>query len=151
MWPRSGFLDNSISRTISFAKRFFARGEQCRQLQRLDREELEKIARDIGVSVFELFKLASERDDIQELLKRRLAETGLSEEILRECYPKALGDLNRVCASCAVSAQCSDDFQHGRQGRSEYCPNTAAIDALRKSNDLNKMAVRTSTSHPPVV
>lgn len=148
MWQRSGFLENSIGGVVSLAKRLFARDEQSRQLQRLDHAEFEKIARDIGVSVSELFALASKRVDIQELLKRRLAEIGLSEDLLRECYPKVLSNLDRVCAGCAFTAQCSDDFKQHRPGRSDYCPNTPTLEALRERNESKSMPAHMSLKQP---
>lgn len=90
-----------IGHVVSWAKRLSHRFSQSDELRKLDPEEINRIARDFGVSVSELLVVAKSDVGVQALLKQRLVEIGLSEELLQNRYPKQFGDLNRVCASCS--------------------------------------------------
>lgn len=126
-----------IDHVVSWAKKFARRFGQSTELQRLDPDELSRIARDFGISVSELLTLAKSDAGVQDLLTQRLAEMGLSEELLQKKHPHEFGDLNRVCASCASTKRCANDFLRHKAGHSEYCPNTDTLEALRAAGDSN--------------
>lgn len=124
-----------IGRVVSWAKKLSDRYVQSEELRKLDPEEINRIARDFGVSVSELLVVARSDVGVQALLKQRLVEVGLSEELLQKRHPKEFGDLNRVCASCVSAKRCASDFQQQKSGRSDYCPNTFTLDALRVKSE----------------
>jgi hypothetical protein len=126
-----------IGYVVSWARRLSLRAGQSNELQRLDPEEINRIARDFGISVSDLLTLAKSDVGVQELLKQRLAEMGLSEQLLQNKHPREFGDLNRVCASCASTKRCANDFLQHKPGHSEYCPNTDTLEALRAAGDAN--------------
>jgi hypothetical protein len=120
-----------IGRVVSWAKKLSLRYGQSDELRKLDPEEISRIARDFGISPSELLKVARSDVGVQALLKQRLIEMGLSETLLQNQHPKEFGDLNRVCAGCASAKRCASDFQQQKSGRSDYCPNTFTLEALR--------------------
>lgn len=139
MERRTGRLESvpMIGHVVSWAKQLSLRFGQSNELQKLDPDEINKIARDFGISVSELLTLAKSDVRVQELLKQRLAEMGLSEELVRNKHPNEFGDLNRVCACCASTKRCANDFLQHKPGHSEYCPNTDTLEALRVQGDAN--------------
>ena len=126
-----------IDHVVSWAKKFARRFGQSNELQKLDPDEISRIARDFGISVSELLTLAKSDAGVQDLLTQRLAEMGLSEELLQKNHPHEFGDLNRVCASCGSTKRCAKDFLQHKASHSEYCPNTDTLEALRASGDSN--------------
>lgn len=126
-----------IGPVISWARNLSLRFGQSNELQKLDPEEISKIARDFGISVSDLLTLAKSNAGVQDLLTQRLAEMGLCEDILKNKHPREFGDLNRVCASCASTKRCTNDFLQHKPGHSEYCPNTDTLEALRAIGDAN--------------
>ncbi|MDO8980443.1 MAG: hypothetical protein Q7V17_14545 [Afipia sp.] len=139
MERRTGRLESvpMIGHVVSWAKQLSLRFGQSNELQKLDPEEINRIARDFGVSVSELLTLAKTSAGVQELLKQRLAEMGLSEELLQKKHPNEFGELNRACAVCTSTKRCAKDFLQYKPGRSEYCPNTDTLEALRVQGDAN--------------
>ena len=123
---------------IAWTRGLSSRFTRSRELRSLDPHELGSIARDLGVTVPELFRLASQGANIEWLLEKRLAEMGLSESLMRARHPKVLRDLDRVCGNCASARRCASDFAHNRSGRSEYCPNTQTLEALQKSAEVDR-------------
>jgi len=126
-----------IGHVVSWAKRLSLRFRQSDELRGLDPDEMKRIARDFGISVSELLVVAKSDVGVQELLRQRLVEIRLSEELLQKKHPHEFGDLNRVCASCASTKRCASDFLRHKPGRSEYCPNTDTLEALRAMGDAN--------------
>lgn len=139
MERRTGRLETvpMIGHVVSWARKLSVRFGQTSELQKLDPDEINRIARDFGVSVSDLLTLAKSDGHVQELLTQRLAEMGLSEKLLQDRHPKEFGDLNRVCASCASTKRCTNDFLQHKSGHSDYCPNTDTLEALRAIGDAN--------------
>jgi len=139
MEQRAGRFKNVpiIGQVISWAKSFSQRLVQSNELQKLDPEEISKIARDFGISVSDLLTLAKCDTRVQVLLTQRIAEMGLSEKLLQNNHPAEFGDLNRVCANCCSTTRCANDFLQHRTGHSEYCPNTETLEALRAAGDAD--------------
>ncbi|WP_425994854.1 DUF6455 family protein [Afipia sp. DC4300-2b1] len=139
MERRPGRLETvpMIGHIVSWAKKFSWQFGRSNELQELEPDEIRRIARDFGVSVSDLLTLAKSDVHVQELLTQRLAEMGLSEKLLQDKHPREVGDLYRVCASCASTKQCTNDFLQHKSGHSEYCPNTETLEALRAIGDAN--------------
>lgn len=85
MERRTGRLESvpMIGHVVSWAKQLSLRFGQSNELQKLDPDEINRIVRDFGISVSELLTLAKTSAGVQELLKPRFAEVGLSEELLQ--------------------------------------------------------------------
>ncbi|EGP08174.1 hypothetical protein CSIRO_1900 [Bradyrhizobiaceae bacterium SG-6C] len=139
MEPQAGPLErvSILGHVMSWAKRCSQRFRRPDGLQALDADEVNRIARDFGLSTSDLLTLAGSGSHVRELLTQRLAGMGLSEEILKKKHFSEFGDLNRVCANCTSTKRCASDFQNGRSGHSGYCPNTDTLEALRAAGDAN--------------
>lgn len=127
-----------VSGFLAWTRGLSSRFTRARELRSLDPQELGGIARDLGITVPELFRLASQGVNIEWLLEKRLAEMGLSESLMRARHPKVLRDLDRVCGNCASAKRCASDFAQNKSGRSAYCPNTQTLEALQKSTELER-------------
>lgn len=121
-----------IGRLIERMKRLAGRSADSAELRSLDDRQVGQLAGEFGLSRAELFALCANKAS-GGLLKQRLAEFGLSEEMLAKLHPEVLQDLQRVCGTCTTSARCADDFVQNRDsGREEYCPNTCTLYALKQ-------------------
>jgi hypothetical protein len=121
-----------ISRLIARMKRLSGRSERLSELRGLDDRQVGQIAHEFGLSRSELFTLCANKAS-GNLLKQRLAEFGLTEELLAKKHPEVLQDLQRVCGTCTTTARCANDFAaHRDSGRDEYCPNTCTLYALKQ-------------------
>jgi hypothetical protein len=118
------------------ASRFVKYGE----LQGLDRTEFAQIARDLNLSPSELYAISTGGNLSGDLLNKRMAEFGLSPEVVRKQHPEVSRDLERVCGMCSSKERCVDEFgQPGASlGRSDYCPNTQTLQALEGENPMTE-------------
>jgi hypothetical protein len=109
------------------ASRFVTDGE----LRGLDRTEFAQIARDLNLSPPELYTISTGGNLSAGLLNKRMAEFGLSPELVKKQLPEVSRDLERVCGMCSSKQQCASEFgQRGsNQSRSDYCPNTQTLEA----------------------
>jgi hypothetical protein len=100
------------------------------EMQRLDSQEVEAIARELNLTAAELGALASASSSLQSL-NTRLAHAGLSEEALAASHGDVLRDLRRVCSLCPARARCARDIARERRATpSKYCPNEQTLRAL---------------------
>ncbi|MCP4614922.1 MAG: hypothetical protein GY844_00670 [Bradyrhizobium sp.] len=121
-----------ISRLIAHMKRLAGRAGQLSELWRMDERQVGEIAHDLGLSRFELTTLCANVGS-GDLLKRRLAQFALKEEMLAKSHPDVLQDLQRVCGTCTVTSRCAHDFAvHRDSDRDGYCPNTCTLYALKQ-------------------
>jgi hypothetical protein len=115
-------------------RNWIAARESALELQCAGAAEIERIAQDLGLSSFELQKLATHPDE-RDLLAERMAVLHLKPAALAESDPATLRDLQRVCALCGARNRCASDFEE--QGRDpawqewrDYCPNATTLSAL---------------------
>jgi hypothetical protein len=121
-----------IRQLIARMKRFSDRATQLSELRGMDNQQIDAIAHEFGLSRTELFTMCANKAS-GDLLKQRLAQFGLSEEMLAKKHPEVLQDLQRVCGTCATTSRCAVDFAaHRDSGRDEYCPNTCTLYALKQ-------------------
>jgi hypothetical protein len=121
-----------IGRLIAQMKRLAGRSEDLPELRSMDDQQVGQIAHEFGLSRAELFTLCANKRS-GGLLRQRLAEFGLTEELLAKKHPEVLQDLQRVCGTCTSASRCADDFAlQDISSRDEYCPNTCTLDALKQ-------------------
>lgn len=104
-----------------------------RELARLGARDVERLARDSGVSNAELVALARQGPDAGSLLPRRLAALGLDAEELARREPQVLRDLQRVCSLCESTGRCRRELNRDPDNPAweTYCPNVTTLRALR--------------------
>lgn len=107
---------------------------QCRlRLETCDRNEIERMAQDVGLSAGELRQLSERGPDAAKLLFERLHALHLDADALAKNAPSTLRDLERLCSSCISKKRCQLDLMlvpndpHWRQ----YCPNVGTLDDVR--------------------
>jgi hypothetical protein len=95
--------------------------------------DVERMARDLGVSVPQLHKLASLGPQSDDPLLRRIAALDLDIKEVTDLAPQTLRELQRTCALCANKRLCARDFTRNAGSNpawETYCPNAATLMAL---------------------
>lgn len=94
--------------------------------------EVERVAREVGVTVAELKALARLGPDAADLLPRRVAALGLNSDEVMRAEPRTVQDLQRVCSLCECQKQCARDLAHNSTDSAweKYCPNVETLKAL---------------------
>ena len=107
---------------------------QCRQrLDACDKNEIARIARDVGLSPGDLRQMAELGPDAAQQLLERMAVLHLDAEALAKRDPSTMRDLQRLCSACVSKKRCQRDLMltpddpHWRQ----YCPNAGTLDAVQ--------------------
>ena len=95
-------------------------------------EEVERLARDVGVSASELRRLANLGPDSADLLLRRMAALDLDRNEVSRTEPRTFQDLQRVCALCNSHRRCKRGLARDAADPAwqDYCPNAATLMAL---------------------
>jgi len=104
------------------------------EFQDINGKEFQQIARDLNLSVSELYAVTTGRNLACDLLSKRLVTSGLSLHEVRHRHPAILRDLQRTCANCDSTGRCARELSRpdSKQDRSDYCPNTHALQALEQ-------------------
>ena len=122
-----------LGKLIGRMKNLSARIAQLVELRSIDERQLDQIAGEFGMSKSDLYALCANKAPTGDLLRQRLAEFGLSEQMLAKRHPEVLQDLQRVCGNCVTTSRCAQDLAaHRMAGRDDYCPNTCTLYALRQ-------------------
>lgn len=99
------------------------------EIERLDPQELKRLARDLGTSVGEIRVLATKDKNSADLLVRRMATLGLTPA---RVDPMIMRDLERCCSKCSDKGLCVHELED--QPREplwpKYCPNEQTLAAL---------------------
>lgn len=113
------------------------------ELQGLDRTEFAQVARDLNLSPSELYAISTGGNLSGDLLNTRMAEFGLSPEVVKKHHPEVSRDLERVCGMCSAKKRCaSESGQRGSDpSRSDYCPNTQTLQALERESVIEERAL----------
>ena len=95
-------------------------------------QEVERMARDLSISVPELRKLASLGPQSADLLLRRMAALDLDNKEVSEIAPQTLREMQRTCALCTNKRLCARDLVRDASipAWETYCPNAATLKAL---------------------
>jgi hypothetical protein len=94
--------------------------------------EVERMARDLGMPVSELRKIADHGPEAADLLVRRMAVLNLDRDEIATTAPSTFQDLQRLCTLCESHRQCARDLEHDPADAAweEYCPNVAMLKLL---------------------
>jgi hypothetical protein len=95
-------------------------------------DEVDRIARDVGVSAAELRTLARLGPDAADPLLRRMTALGLDEKQVFQTEPRTFQDLQRICSMCDSHKRCAQDLARNLTDPvwEDYCPNAATLKAL---------------------
>jgi hypothetical protein len=94
--------------------------------------EVERIARDVGVSGADLSILASKWPDDADLLYWRMTEIKLDRTEITQAEPQVMRDLQRVCTVCGSKWKCEHELAKNPSDPAwqKYCPNATTLSAL---------------------
>ncbi len=94
--------------------------------------EVDRMARDVGMSVYELQRLNRRGPHAADLMLRRMAALNLDRDEVAAVQRATFLDLQRVCANCDCKGRCKRDLaQHADDAVWEdYCPNVATLKML---------------------
>jgi hypothetical protein len=94
--------------------------------------EMERIARDVGVSGADLSILAGKWPDAADLLYRRMNEIKLDRMEITQADAQVIRDLQRVCTVCGSKRRCEHALAKNPSDPAweKYCPNATTLLAL---------------------
>jgi hypothetical protein len=95
-------------------------------------DDVNRMARDVGLSVYELQRLTSRGSHAADLMLRRLAALNLDRDEVAAVHRATFLDLQRVCTNCDCKGRCKRDLaqQPEDAGWEDYCPNVATLKML---------------------
>ena len=104
-------------------------------IRRMDRLNVDDIARDLRVSRDTLDELVRKGPHAADELPKLLKALGIGESELARIQPSMLRDMQRVCALCEGKGQCDRDLAAGASPEHyrEYCLNASTIEGLGQS------------------
>jgi hypothetical protein len=102
------------------------------ELRNLDRQELQRIARDFGMSARDLEDLAARGPDAAELLYERMHALGIARADAERIAWGLIRDLEKTCSGCCDKRMCRKDLAEHPQDPAwkAYCPNAVALEAI---------------------
>ena len=103
------------------------------ELDTCGREEIERIAHDMGMSAAELRALASRGPDASDLLLQRMTALHLDPKEFAHTNGRLLQDLQRICTLCDSHRRCAKDLARDSCDAvwEQYCPNAGTLGALQ--------------------
>jgi hypothetical protein len=101
-------------------------------LDRCGPAEMERIARDVGVSGADLSILAGKWPDAADRLYWRMNEIKLDRMEVTRAGPQVMRDLQRVCTVCGSKRRCEHELANNPSDPAwqKYCPNATTLSAL---------------------
>ena len=122
----------------------FGNWERRRKLRRQDRRrfmdlsdsEVARMARDVGLSSFELCEMVRLGPDASQALERRMAALRIDIDKISQTDVILMRDMQHLCATCGNKSRCDmhlivdSDNPVWRQ----YCPNARYLDELQSEN-----------------
>jgi hypothetical protein len=100
-------------------------------------EDVMQIAKDLGVPVSELRKLAAKGPGAADLMKKMLIALRVDPHALVNTDPAVMRDLQRLCVVCSQKGRCEHELAKGTASEHfrEFCPNAFTLDALFKQKN----------------
>lgn len=120
-----------INDILQWGREWISRGSTS-ELRCCAEEEVERIAKDAGVSVSELRRIVRLGPGSADLLQHRMEALDLDPNEVARIEPQTLHDLQRVCTMCKSHRRCARDLaEHANDPAwKDYCPNAETLMAL---------------------
>lgn len=118
-----------IQEIKAFLARIFSRSE----VAGLDPCQVQELARDVGVTTDDLYRLDRVGAHVRVLMPRRLSHEGVNPAVVQAEWPSVWKDLQRVCSVCESKDVCRHDLDTAPNaaGWQYYCSNEGTIKLLR--------------------
>jgi hypothetical protein len=129
--PR-GRTSRSLTKAIFQWWRNWTRRSSALELRCCGEDEVERIAKDLGLSASELRRVTKLGPGSADLLLRRMAALDLDRKEVSRTEPRTFQDLQRVCSMCNSKRRCRRDLTRDAADPvwEDYCPNAATLMAL---------------------
>jgi hypothetical protein len=129
--PR-GRTSRSLTKAIFQWWRNWTRRSSALELRCCGEDEVERIAKDLGLSASELRRVTKLGPGSADLLLRRMAALDLDRKEVSRTEPRTFQDLQRVCSMCDSKRRCRRDLTRDAADPvwEDYCPNAATLMAL---------------------
>jgi len=129
--PRKESAHSAIKAMLQWIWRQ-CRSNDLNELRSCGEKEIERIAKDSGLSVSEFHKLASLGPNAVDLLERRMTALDLDPVEVSAIAPQTFRDLQRVCSFCESHGRCLRDLARDPANAAwkKYCPNVTTLMAL---------------------
>ena len=104
------------------------------ELAGINRNELDRVAADLGMTAGDLEDLVARGPDATRLLYERMRVLGISKEDVARAAYGIMRDLEKSCACCNEKGVCEKDLtkRPDDPGWKSYCPNAVTLDSLTK-------------------
>ena len=115
--------------------RLLAWWRRTTEMMNLPRGDLDRMAREMGMTSGELQDIAAKGPDAADLLYRRMAVLGLSQPDVDHVALGLMRELQRDCACCSDKGICRKDLAEHPEDPAwmDYCPNAITLDAMRRT------------------
>ena len=129
--PRSQFSPSPIHTVLQWIWDQ-SRSNTLAHLQSCAEQEVERVARDNGISASDFRTLVSLGPNASDPLERRMAALDLDPVEVSKIEPQTFRDLQRVCSFCQSHRRCLRDLARdpGKPEWRDYCPNVETLMAL---------------------
>jgi hypothetical protein len=109
-----------------------SRSNTLDELRSCGEKEVERIARDSGISASDFPALVRLGPNASDLLERRMVALDLDRVEVCAIAPETFRDLQRVCSFCQSHRRCLRDLAHdpAKPDWRDYCPNVETLMAL---------------------
>jgi hypothetical protein len=109
-----------------------SRSNTLAHLQSCAEQEVERLARDSGISASDFRTLVSLGPNASDPLERRMVALDLDPGEVSKITPQTFRDLQRVCSFCQSHRRCLRDLARdpGKPEWKDYCPNVETLMAL---------------------
>jgi hypothetical protein len=133
-YPTVEFVLDTIAVWINkYRRRYGVHDElgQCTQ------HDVNRIAKDLGMSVSDLRGLAAKGPGAADVLQKMLLALSVDPKALAETDPAVLRDLQRICIVCSQKGRCQHDLAEGTAAEHfrDFRPNAYTLDALFKQKE----------------
>jgi uncharacterized protein YjiS (DUF1127 family) len=120
-------------------KRWQSNRMLAQELDSLDQDQREALARDIGVSTDMLPVLIARGPEAAAELPRLMHALSLDTDRIRHIHATLMRDMSLTCSGCTAAVRCRHDLDQG-QARAHYgecCPNAEILQKLQEENVSN--------------
>ena len=102
------------------------------RLSQCSPDEVNQIAKDIGVSVSQLQNIVAKGPGAADLLRKMLVALHVDPDVIAQSDPAVMRDLQRLCAACDHKGRCRHELAAGTAAEHfhDFCPNAYTLDAL---------------------
>lgn len=131
-------VDSVFGAIADWVRRYRSHARKDDALGRCSPDEVQQIAKDLGMSPAELRGIASKGPGAADLLQKMLIALGVDPDVLAKRDPAVMRDLQRLCISCSHKRLCQHELADGVAAEHfhEFCPNAFTLDALLKRENV---------------